>query len=135
MTDRTPVIRTIAMPADTNPRGDIFGGWLVSQMDLAGGEVAGIRARGKVATVAIDKLQFHKPVLVGDTVSCYAEITKVGNTSITLKVEAFSSNRVDDSEEMVTEGTFVFVAIDSKKRPRPVDKKGLRNPLTGNRLS
>src|SRR5438309_5815357 len=83
------VIRTIAMPADTNPNGDIFGGWLVAQMDLAGGNVASGRAQGRVVTVAIDHLVFHKPVFVGDEVSCYVEIIRTGRTSITLKTEAW----------------------------------------------
>ena len=119
---RKPVMRTIAMPADTNPRGDIFGGWIVSQMDLAGGEVAGRRAKGKTTTVAISELRFIKPVLVGDAVSCYVEIEKVGNTSITVKVEVYVTDRYNNREKKVTEGTFVFVAIDDNKRPRPVDK-------------
>jgi len=117
---RIPTMRTVAMPADTNPRGDIFGGWIMSQMDLAGGEVARRRAKGKVATVAVSELQFHKPVYVGDYVSCFADIVKVGTTSITVHVETFVER--DESEmEKVTEGTFVFVAIDENRRPRPLD--------------
>ncbi len=116
---RIPTMRTVAMPADTNPRGDIFGGWIMSQMDLAGGEVARRYAKGKVATVAVSELQFHKPVFVGDYVSCFADIVKAGTTSITIHVETFVER--DESEmEKVTEGTFVFVAIDENRRPRPL---------------
>lgn len=117
---RIPTIRTVAMPKDTNPRGDIFGGWIMSQMDLAGGEVARRRAKGKVATVAVSKLQFHKPVHVGDTVSCFATIVKVGTTSITVHIETFVE-RDEEEIEKVTEGTFVFVAIDENRKPRIVD--------------
>ncbi len=120
---RVPVIRTIAMPRDTNSRGDIFGGWLVSQMDLAGGEVARKRAGGKVATVAISEIQFYEPVSVGDSVSCFAEVAKVGTTSITVKVETFIENLTSGGEKKVTEGIFIFVALDKNKRPRPVDLK------------
>jgi acyl-CoA thioesterase YciA len=79
-----PAVRTLAMPADTNPSGDIFGGWLLAQMDIAAGTIAYIRARGRVATVAVDAMTFHQPVLVGDIVSCYAEVIRVGRTSITM---------------------------------------------------
>ena len=110
------------MPKDTNPRGDVFGGWIMSQMDLAAGEVAGIRAKGKVATVAVSEIQFLRPVLVGDTVSCYAEVTKVGNTSITTSIEVYAERR-DGTKHKVTEGIFIFVAIDDNKKPRSVDPK------------
>ena len=118
---QSPVIRTIAMPKDTNPRGDIFGGWILSQMDLAGGEVARKRAQGKVTTIAISEIQFLKPVYVGDVVSCFAKIEKVGTTSITIKIEVFAE-RYNVEMNKVTEGTFVFVAIDENKNPRPVDQ-------------
>src|ERR671931_2294198 len=84
-----PALRSIAMPADANPNGDIFGGWLLAQMDLAGGNVAAQRAQGRVATVAITAMTFHLPVFVGDEVSCYAEIEKVGRTSITIRIETW----------------------------------------------
>lgn len=131
---QSPVIRTIAMPKDTNPRGDIFGGWILSQMDLAGGEVARKRAQGKVTTIAISEIQFLKPVYVGDVVSCFAKIEKVGTTSITIKIEVFSE-RYNIEMNKVTEGTFVFVAIDENKNPRPVDQavknvvSSRRNPI------
>ena len=115
-----PAIRTLAMPADTNPNGDIFGGWLMPQMDIAGGVVAVRRAKGRVATVAVTGMAFHKPVLVGDLVSCHAEIVKVGRTSITVRVETWiDRNRSGDSYK-VTEGTFVYVAIDEIGRSRRV---------------
>lgn len=116
-----PALRTIAMPADTNPAGDIFGGWLLSQMDLAAGVVARQRARGRTATVAIDSMVFHKPVLVGDLVTCYAKVKKVGNTSLTIQVSAWV-NRDQTGELMqVTEGVFTFVAIGPDGRARLVD--------------
>ncbi|AIK96387.1 acyl-CoA thioesterase [Candidatus Odyssella acanthamoebae] len=115
-------IRTIAMPRDTNPGGDIFGGWLVSQMDLAAGTVASIKAEGRVVTVAIDGLTFHKPVFVGDEVSCYAEIIKIGRTSTTIKVEAWVRRKLTTTTMKVTEGIFTFVAIDGDHTPRAIQK-------------
>lgn len=112
-------LRTMAMPADTNPRGDIFGGWIMSQMDLASAVVANKRV-GRCATVAVSEIQFHKPVHIGDVISCYSEIIKIGNTSITIHVEVFVDK--DDAEEKVTEGTFVYVALDENNRPRIVQK-------------
>ncbi|MBM3468381.1 MAG: acyl-CoA thioesterase [Alphaproteobacteria bacterium] len=110
--------RAIAMPADTNPSGDIFGGWLVAQMDLAGGNVASVRTRGRVVTVAIDTLVFHKPVFVGDEVSCYAEVIRMGHTSLTIHIEAWVRRALQDEVIKVTEGTFTFVAIDMDHKPR-----------------
>ncbi|MBW8308537.1 MAG: acyl-CoA thioesterase [Candidatus Paracaedibacteraceae bacterium] len=115
-------IRTIAMPRDTNPGGDIFGGWLVSQMDLAAGIVASIKAEGRVVTVAIDGLTFHKPVFVGDEISCYAEIIKIGRTSITIKVEAWVRRKLTNNTMKVTEGIFTFVAIEDDHTPRVIQK-------------
>ena len=116
-----PALRTMAMPADTNPAGDIFGGWLLSQMDLAGGMVSRRRARGRTATVALDSMVFHKPVRVGDSVSCYASVGKVGRTSIAVHVEVWVE-RGDGGEILqVTEGVFTYVAIGPDGRPRPVD--------------
>lgn len=108
------------MPADTNPSGDIFGGWLLAQMDLAAGTAATERARGRVATVALDGMAFHAPVLVGDLVSCYAEIVRVGRTSVTVQVEAWARRGRTGEEAKVTEGRFTLVAIDDERRPRPV---------------
>jgi len=113
-------IRTLAMPADTNPHGDIFGGWLLSQMDIAGGVAAFQRAKGRVATVALDAMTFHTPVWVGDVVCCYADIRRIGRTSITIGVEAWAITGAEGSRRLVTEGTFTYVAIGPDKRPRPV---------------
>jgi acyl-CoA thioesterase YciA len=117
-----PAVRTLAMPADTNPSGDIFGGWVIAQMDLAAGIVAGRRAQGRVATVALDGLSFHLPVRVGDLVSCHADVVRVGRTSMTVKVETYVIRARTMEEEKVTEGHFTMVAIDAEGRPRPVPK-------------
>ena len=113
-----PVIRTIAMPADTNPAGDIFGGWLMAQMDLAAGNVAARRARGRCATVAVDSMTFHAPVFVGDEVSLFAVITGTGRSSIRIMVEAWRRDRTGDEVSKVTQATFTFVAIDDNRRSR-----------------
>ena len=113
--------RTLAMPGDANPSGDIFGGWVLSQMDIAGGISAGLRAKGRVATVAIDAMTFHAPIYVGDLVSLYAAIEKVGRTSITVKIETIARRGVSGEHVRVTEGTFVYVAIDPQGNPRPVE--------------
>jgi acyl-CoA thioesterase YciA len=115
-----PVIRTVTMPADTNPAGDIFGGWLMAQMDLAAGSAAARRARGRCATVAADSMVFHSPVFVGDEVSLYADIVRVGRTSLSIRIEAWRRSRDGDDCFKVTEATFTFVAIDDQRRPRPV---------------
>ena len=115
-----PALRAIAMPADANPYGDIFGGWLLSQMDLAGGAVARRRAKGRTATVAITAMTFHRPVFVGDEVTCYAQIVKVDRTSITVKVESWVRRGIGEEQIAVTEGIFTYVAIDEDRRPRPV---------------
>ena len=121
--ERTPAsLRTIAMPADTNPNGDIFGGWILSQMDLAGGTYAFYVAQGRVATVAVTGMKFHKPVMVGDEVSCYCKTERIGRTSITVQVETWVRRRRQAVEEQVTEGVFTFVAIDADGRPREVDR-------------
>jgi len=116
----TPSIRTIAMPADANPNGDIFGGWLMAQMDLAGGIHAFAVAGGRVTTVAVDAMTFHRPVQVGDQVSCYCTTARIGTTSIAVKVDTWVRRRHDQTEERVTEGLFTFVALDGSGRPRPV---------------
>ncbi len=118
--ERQPRIRVIAMPANTNVSGDIFGGWLMSQMDLAGGAEAAIRARGRCSTVAVNSLVFLRPVLVGDEVSLYAHLVRVGRSSITVHVAAWRRGLKDVASEKVTAGDFVFVAIDEHRRPRPV---------------
>jgi acyl-CoA thioesterase YciA len=124
MTDQEPpgllTIRTIAMPSDLNYEGDVFGGWLLSQMDMAGGIAARWRAKGRVATVAIEAMQFHTPIRMGDEVSCYCTETKVGRTSLTFRVEAWVRRRDGGSQEKATQGTFTFVAIGPDGRPRSV---------------
>jgi acyl-CoA thioesterase YciA len=115
-----PVIRTIAMPADTNPEGDIFGGWLMSQMDLAGATVAFRLAGGRCATVAVDGMTFLNPVSVGDEVSLYARATHVGRTSVQVMVEAWRRRRDSEAVTRVTEGAFTYVAIGPDRRPRPI---------------
>jgi acyl-CoA thioesterase YciA len=116
-----PALRAIAMPADANPHGDIFGGWLLSQMDLAGGTVATRHARGRVVTVAITAMTFHRPVFIGDEVTCYVEITKIGHTSITAKIESYARRGVGDDRIAVTEGIFTYVAVGPDGRPRPIE--------------
>jgi acyl-CoA thioesterase YciA len=116
-----PAIRVIAMPADANPNGDIFGGWLMAHMDLAGASAAQRRARGRVATVSVASMSFHLPVHVGDEVSFYATVLGIGRTSIRVMVEAWRRVRAADDRARVTSATFVFVAIDEDRRPRPVD--------------
>ncbi len=113
-------IRTIAMPADTNPAGDIFGGWLMAQMDLAAGNAAARRARGRCATVAVDGMVFHSPVFVGDEVSLYAYIQKVGRTSMRIHIEAWRRARDSDEAFKVTEANFAFVAIGADRKPREI---------------
>ena len=119
---RQPAVRTLAMPADANPAGDIFGGWVLAQMDIAGGLIAAERARGRVATVALESMAFHKPVKIGDIVSCYAEVTKVGTTSLTVKVHTEVLRKVTGAPETVTDGLFTYVALGADGRPRPVDE-------------
>ena len=119
-----PALRTIAMPADANPNGDIFGGWLLSQMDLAGSVVAYERAGGRIATVAIDAMSFRQPVFIGDLVSCYAETKRVGRTSIHVEVLTFVRRRRIGEVILVTDGLFTYVAIDEQGRPRPVPPAG-----------
>jgi acyl-CoA thioesterase YciA len=118
--DRPPQIRTIAMPADTNPAGDIFGGWLMAQMDLAAGNAAARRARGRCATVAVEGMTFLSPVKVGDEVSLYAEVVHIGRTSIRIAVEAWRRCREFDDTRRVTHAVFTFVALDAAGQPRPV---------------
>ncbi|MFQ5467959.1 MAG: acyl-CoA thioesterase [Kiloniellaceae bacterium] len=115
-------IRTLAMPADANPSGDIFGGWVLSQMDIAGGIAAKRCSRGRVATVAVTAMTFHLPVYVGDVLCVYAAIERVGRTSIEVALEAWALRGRDGRRVRVTEGRFVFVAIDAEGRPRPVPK-------------
>ena len=113
-------VRTMAMPADTNANGDIFGGWVMSQMDQAGG-IAGVeRAQGRVVTVAVEAMQFIRPVRVGDVLCVYTHVERVGRTSMTIQVEAWARRFQTRAREKVTQATFTFVAIDQEGRPRPV---------------
>jgi len=122
----TPVgelsLQTVAMPADSNADGDIFGGWLVSQMDLAGAVLANRLARGRVATVAIDSMVFLRPVAVGSVVSCYTYVKDIGRSSMTILVEVWAQHHHDVESRKVTEGQFTFVAIDENRRTRPVPR-------------
>ncbi len=113
-------LRTLAMPADVNVNGDIFGGWVLSQMDIAAGIVAGTRAQGRVATVAIDAMKFIRPVHVGDVLCIYAQVARVGRTSMGIALEAWALRGRYGAREKVTEAMFTFVAIDEDGRPRAV---------------
>lgn len=114
-------VRVLAMPADTNPQGDIFGGWLMSQVDIAGSILAVQRAQGRVATVAVHNFQFLKPVYVGDLVSCYAQLEQEGRTSVRVGVEVYSERERDpDSVRKVASASITYVAVDSDSRPRPL---------------
>jgi acyl-CoA thioesterase YciA len=117
-----PAVRTLAMPADTNPAGDIFGGWVLAQMDLAAGIVAHLHAHSRVVTAALDGMAFHRPVYVGDLVSCYAKVTRVGRTSMIVSVDTYARRGRTGEEVKVTEGHFTLVAIDEQGRPHPVPK-------------
>lgn len=117
------VIRTIAMPADTNPAGDVFGGWLMSQMDLAAGNMAARVSQGRGATVAVEAMQFLRPVKVGDEVTLYATLRKVGRTSMRIHVDAWARPRFGDNSEKVTDADFVFVALDDEGAPREIEDR------------
>ncbi|MRI34696.1 acyl-CoA thioesterase [Endozoicomonas sp. OPT23] len=117
------MLRTLAMPADTNPNGDIFGGWLMSQMDIAGGIAGKQRSFSRVSTVAVESMSFHQPVKVGEVVCCYAELMHVGTTSMRIKLEVWKMNMpLNQTRSKVTEGIFTYVAIDENGRPIPVDR-------------
>lgn len=124
MTDKGPegelTLRTLAMPRDVNVNGDIFGGWVLSQMDIAGGIVAGARAQGRVATVAVDAMKFIRPVKVGDVLCIYVKVGRIGRTSLALEIEAWVLRGRLGDREKVTEAVFTFVAIDDEGRPRVV---------------
>jgi len=117
--DKKLVIQVLAMPADTNPHGDIFGGWLLGQMDLAGAILAQEIAKNRVVTVGLDAMSFVKPVFVGDVLKCYATLEKIGNTSVRILVEAYAT-RVSGATDKVTEGRFVYVSIDPNRNPQPI---------------
>jgi acyl-CoA thioesterase YciA len=115
-------VRTMAMPRDTNPMGDIFGGYLLSQMDIAGGIYTQKIARGRTVTIAVDSMTFHKPLYVGDVLCCYCDTIKIGRTSIAVKVEAWTIRQFKSEREKITEGVFTYVAIDKNHKPRPIDQ-------------
>ena len=118
---KEPTLRVVPMPADANQHGDIFGGWVMAQVDIAGGVVAARRARGRVATVAVNSFVFKQPVLIGDQVSFYSEITHVGRTSITVDVQVFAQRNPRDLICVkVTEASLTYVATDAERRPREV---------------
>lgn len=121
--DMELTLRTIAMPADANPAGDIFGGWVMSQMDLAAFVRANDVAGGRTVTVAVNEIIFKKPVKIGDTLCVYSRIEKIGRTSITLKIEAWTRRHYQDSRDKVTEAVFIMVAVDDEGEPRPVRKE------------
>ncbi len=119
--DREPTIRVLAMSTNTNASGDIFGGWIMSQVDIAASVAAYRRAHGRVVTVAVNEFQFHDPVYVGDLISCYAEVVRVGNTSLTVHVEVYAERDRDTVECIkVTEATLTFVAVGEDRKPRKV---------------
>jgi acyl-CoA thioesterase YciA len=118
---RIPVLRVVPGPTDINSNGHIFGGWVLSQMDIAAGIVASRRAKGAVATVAIDKMEFIAPIHLRDLISVYAEVERVGRTSMAIRIEVIASRDGGETEVKVTEGVFTFVAIDEQARPRAVD--------------
>lgn len=114
----SPLVRVMAMPADANPNGDIFGGWLLAQKDLAGGNLAMQRARGRCARVAVDGMVFHQPVFVGDEVSCYGEPVRTGHSSMTIRIEAWRRNLASGEVRNVTQAIFTYVALGEDRRPR-----------------
>jgi len=120
---KQPALRVMPMPADANQNGDIFGGWIMAQVDIAGGTVAGKLARGRVATVAVKEFVFKQPVQIGDLLSFYVEVVRIGTTSVTLTVEVYAERRPADPKVVkVTEATLTYVAIDGAGKPRPVPR-------------
>ena len=115
-----PVVRTIPMPADLNANGDVFGGWVLSQMDIAGGICAERVIGGRLATVAVEAMTFHKPIAVGDLVSLYGEVVRTGRTSVTVRLETIVNRRGSPEDIRVTEGRFIYVAIDDSGKPRSI---------------
>ncbi|WP_037498399.1 acyl-CoA thioesterase [Sphingomonas jaspsi] len=118
---RNPVLRVVPGPSDINANGHIFGGWVLSQMDIAAGIVASRRANGAVATVAIDKMEFIAPIHLRDLISVYADVERVGRTSMAIRIEVIATRDRGQTDVKVTEGVFTFVAIDDEARPRAVD--------------
>lgn len=121
MSATDPVLRVVPQPSDINMNGHIFGGWILSQMDIAAGITAGRRAQGPVATVAVDSMKFMRPILMGDILSIYTNVERIGRTSLAIRVEVYILRRRQAEEIKVTEGLFTFVALDVEGKPRPVD--------------
>jgi acyl-CoA thioesterase YciA len=115
-------VSVVAMPGDTNANGDIFGGWVLSQMDAAGGVAAVERARGRVVTIKVDGMTFIRPVRVGDVLSVYTQVESIGRTSMKIHIEAWAKRFLSHEREKVTDATFTFVAIDENRRPRPIPR-------------
>lgn len=121
--NKIPAIKLAAMPKDANPGGSIFGGWIMSQIDIAAGIAALERAKGRVVTVAVNSMEFHEPVFVGDVISCYADVIKTGNTSITVRVEVYAERNPTEIETVkVTQAELTFVALDENRKPRQLPK-------------
>jgi len=120
--NQTPIMRVVPMVRDTNPGGAIFGGWIMSQADLAGAVIALRRAAGRVVTVAVDSFVFKQPIFVGDLVSLYGTVTRVGKTSLTVHIDVYAERGIDGEEKIVkvTEANFTYVAIDDSRQPRPI---------------
>lgn len=121
------MLRVVPRPADINANGHIFGGWILAQMDIAGGITAGHRAQGAVATIAIEGMKFHQPILLGDIVSIYCDIKRIGRTSIAIHIDVLAQRRASQGWTRVTEGIYTFVALDADSRPRPVDMVAVRS--------
>lgn len=122
--NKQPSLRTVAMPADANPAGDIFGGWIMSQMDLAGAIYASYVVKGRLVTVAVESMNFHLPVFVGDQVSCYCDTVRIGTTSISIHIETWVRRKQSAVELLkVTEANYTYVSIDENRRPVPIDRR------------
>ena len=122
MTDRTPILRVTPGPGDINANGHIFGGWVLAQMDIAAGIVASRRANGSVATIAIERMEFIAPIELRDLISVYAQVERVGRTSMAIRIEVIAERDRGQTQIKVTEGLFTFVALDDEHRPRQVDQ-------------
>ena len=127
--EELPSLRTVAMPADANPSGDIFGGWIMSQMDLAGAIYASYRVEGRLVTVAVEGMNFHLPVFVGDQVSCYCKLTHTGVTSISIHIETWVRRKQTAEHLKVTEATYTYVSVDDNRRPLPLKKRTAKGPV------
>ena len=131
--EQPPSLRTVAMPADANPSGDIFGGWIMSQMDLAGAIFASYLVEGRLVTVAVEGMNFHLPVYVGDQVSCYCKLTRTGNTSISVHIETWVRRKqVGEQHLKVTEATYTYVCVDDQRKPTPIRKRSQADVRSAN---